>query len=122
MPSEVSADMLSAAHELNVRDAKIADLVDANDGTYEQQKENFPDDETIWEESSGPRNTAAGPYPVSAPSQYYSVSLTPVCSETEEYWRTLLYALDGASIRPGLSSRPVSSARLNMLRSSRALI
>lgn len=69
MVSEVSQSVLEAAHELNVRDAKIGDAV--KDGTYEQQKENFPDDDTVWagiggvkrkETNHGPGTTATGPY------------------------------------------------------------
>lgn len=78
MLSEISQDVLEAAHDLNQRDAQI---VDAKwDGTYEEQKENFLDDDTIWEQKGGVARkstkhggsyTAEGPYPVSM-----SLSLT----------------------------------------------
>lgn len=39
MVSEISDGVLQAAHELNVRDARIVESKE--NGSYEQQKENF---------------------------------------------------------------------------------
>jgi hypothetical protein len=69
MLSEISANTINAAHELNIRDSKIADAVNAGKPAKDA-REDFPDDGQIFVESGDAEQSSGsskivGPYPIS---------------------------------------------------------